>query len=95
MEIYEIDKKSANYGDSVNNYAISQRDPNGGAEFHELTVTITLAEYRDLVSKAAVSGAELDKERARCNEAEKKLRQQIEENQALRSALRAANKAEE
>lgn len=94
MEIYEIEKKTANWGDSPNNYQIGQRDADGGATFKELTVTITLAEYRDLVSKAAVSDADLYKMRARAEEAEKKLRQQIEETQALRSALRAANTTE-
>lgn len=94
MEIFEIDKKTANCGDSSNNYAISTKDPNSGAEFHELTVTITLAEYRELVSKAAVSDAELEKERAKLTEAERKLSEQIAETQALREALRASRTAE-
>lgn len=93
MEIYEIEKKTANWNDSPNNYQIGQSH-DGNAQFKELTVEITLAEYRELVSKAAVSGAELDKERARRSEVENQIKQQAEEIAALRSALRAANTTE-
>lgn len=45
MEIYEIKKEVSSWNDSPTNYQIVQ-DPNGGAGFKELTVSITLAEYR-------------------------------------------------
>lgn len=93
MEIYEIEKKTAGWNDSPNNYQIGQ-NPDGAAVFKELTVTITLAEYRDLVSKAAVSDAELRKEQQRSAEMGKQLKQQAEEITALRSALRASNTKE-
>ena len=90
MEIYEIEKKVSSWNDSPNNYQIAQ-DPNSGAGFTELTVTITLAEYRQLVAKVATSGTDLEKMSKRAEEAETKLRQQIEETQALRNALKAAS----
>lgn len=92
MEIFEIEKKTANWGDNPFNYQIGQTT-DGVAAFKELTVTVTLAEYRELVTKAAISGADLDKMRKRAEEAEEKLRQQIEETQAVRAALRASSAA--
>lgn len=93
MEIFEIEKKTANWGDSPNNYQIGQ-NPESGAGFKELTVTITLAEYRELVSKTAVSAAEIEKERKLRTDAEKRVADQAAEIEALRAALRASNKAE-
>lgn len=93
MEIFEIEKKTANWGDNPFNYQIGQ-NPDSGAGFKELTVTITLAEYRELVSKAATSGAEIERERKQLTEAEKRLADQAGEIEALRAALRATNKEE-
>lgn len=93
MEIFEIDKKTANYSDNPFNYQIGQ-NPDGGAGFKELTVTITLAEYRELVSKTAVSAAEIERERKLRTDAEKRVEDQAAEIDALRAALRASNKAE-
>lgn len=95
MEIFEIDKKVANYNDSPHNYTVDQHATSGdGAEFRELTVTITLAEYRELVSKTAVSAAEIERERKLRTDAEKRVADQAAEIDALRAALRASNKAE-
>lgn len=93
MEIFEIDKKAANYSDNPYNYQIGQ-NPESGAGFKELTVTITLAEYREMVSKTAVSAAEIERERKLRTDAEKRVADQAAEIDALRAALRASNKAE-
>lgn len=93
MEIYEIDKKTANYNDNPFNYQIAQHH-DGGAMLKELTVTITLAEYRELVSNVAVSKAELDKEQRRRMDAESNLKARDAEVKALREALQARTAAE-
>lgn len=73
----EIEKKVSDYSDNTNNYKIDG----------ELTVTITLAEYRELVSKVAISDDEISKQRKHVWELEGKLKEQIEETQQLKQRL--------
>lgn len=89
MEIYEIEKKTASWSDSTNNYEIRKSaTPENGAEFRELTVTITLSEYRELVKNAATRDRDIEKANLRWREAEKKCEEQAAEIEALRAALR-------
>lgn len=58
----------------------------------ELTVTITLSEYRELVGKAAVLNASIEKEKSARYEAEKTANTLREENARLKAELYEATK---
>lgn len=60
---YNFDKRTENYQDDINNYALPQ----------ELMVTITLNEYRELLTKGAK--AEEEKERLKRYEKETEIRE--------------------
>lgn len=70
---YNFDKRTENYQDDINNYALPQ----------ELMVTITLNEYRELLTKGAKE--EEEKERLKRYEKEAEIRElekQIEQLEA-------------
>jgi hypothetical protein len=79
---FNFEKRVEMFGDSVDNYTIP----------HELTVEITLAEYRRLLqaeAKAEANAAKADKW-----DREQEIRRLTKEVDALRAALRAKKEAE-
>lgn len=82
-----IEKKLGSYGvEKSDNFIIP----------HELTVTITLREYRELIEKNAVSKEALDKCNRMRYELEKEIESLKEENDMMtRKIIRVDDKAEE
>lgn len=79
---YNFEKRVEMWGDNVDNYTIPR----------ELTVTITLAEYRRLLQKEAK--AEADAANADKWKREQEIRRLTEEVDSLRAALYAKKEAE-
>ena len=71
----KINKAVENYSDTTNNYVIE----------NELTVEITLNEYRELVKKVATKESDIDKANADKYEREKKIMSLQSENDALKA----------
>lgn len=72
-----FDKKSEGYSFESDNFIASQ----------ELTVTITLNEYRDLVSKVATRKEAIDKAESDRYERNEKIKHLTEENDRLKAEL--------
>jgi len=72
-----FDKKSEGYGFEKNNFVATS----------ELTVTITLGEYRDLVSKVATRKEAIDKAESDRYERNEKIKQLTEENDKLKAEI--------
>ena len=82
--------------DTVDNYVIRHSPTeDDGTEMHELTVTITLREYRDLIKKNASSEDRIEEADKRRREAEEKARAVEQELETLRRYLKNATEEEE
>ena len=77
-----LKEKMDKYNSNLNDYVAPS----------ELTVTITLSEYRELVGKAAVLNASIEKEKSARYEAEKTATALKEENARLKAELYEATK---
>lgn len=80
-----LDKKMDDYRSNMNNFVAAQ----------ELTVTITLAEYRELVSKSATAQADIDaanKNKWTRDQENEKLRSEVSK---LKAELYELTKADE
>lgn len=73
---WKFEKKTDGWTDDIDNYFVP----------HELTITITLREYRDLVKKAAKSDFEMDK----LKEEKSSLRQKVDKLESEITGLRNA-----
>lgn len=71
----KINKAVENYSDTTNNYVIE----------NELTVRITLSEYRELVKEVATKSSDIDKANADRYERERKMALLQSENDALKA----------
>lgn len=78
----EFKKQTDNYGDTPNNYVID----------HELTVKITLAEYRELVSDQATMKAQIKRAEENRYSREAENKQLKEENELLKAEMYEMNK---
>lgn len=95
MNDYKINKDVENtWRDTIDNYVIRHNPTeDDGTEMHELTVTITLREYRELIKKNAQSEDSIEKADKRRREAEEKARTAEQELETLRRYLK--NETEE
>lgn len=73
----EFKKQTDNYGDTPNNYVID----------HELTVKITLAEYRELVTDQATMKAQIKRAEENRYSRETENKQLKEENELLKAEM--------
>lgn len=73
----EFKKQTDGFGDTPNNYVID----------HELTVKITLAEYRELVTDQATMKAQIKKAEENRFERESENRRLKEENETLKAEM--------
>lgn len=73
----EFKKQTDNYGDTPNNYVIEK----------ELTVKITLAEYRELVSDQATMKTQIQKAEENRFERESENKRLKEENETLKAEM--------
>ena len=73
----EFQKLTNNFGDTPNNYVID----------HELTVKITLAEYRELISDQATMKAQIQKAEENRFERESENKRLKEENETLKAEM--------
>lgn len=71
--VQKLDRNNWNGKETTDNFA----------EDKELTVTITLAEYRELIAKNSVSKYELDKEKQEKYEIKRKLEEAIKQREEL------------
>lgn len=73
----EFKKQTDNFGDTPNNYVID----------HELTVKITLAEYRELVTDQATMRSQIKKAEENRFERESENKRLKEENETLKAEM--------
>lgn len=97
MNDYKINKDVENtWRDTIDNYVIRHNPTeDDGTEMHELTVTITLREYRELIKNNAQSEDKIEKADKRRREAEEKARAVEQELETLRRYLKNATEEEE
>ena len=97
MNDYKINKDvEDSWKDTIDNYVIRHNPTeDDGAEMHELTVTITLREYRKLIKENVQSEDRIEKADKRRREAEEKAKAIEQELETLKRYLKSATEEEE